>query len=35
MAGDLNGMALYAALSEHIYRRNADDDQSIKLFELR
>ncbi|SNT01411.1 Ca2+-binding protein, RTX toxin-related [Tardiphaga sp. OK246] len=34
MAGSLTGMALYAALSEHIYRRDASLDQSIKLVDI-
>jgi hypothetical protein len=34
MAGQLSGMALYAALSEHIYRRDAVLDQTIKLVDI-
>ena len=29
------GMALYAALSEHIYRRNDTSDQAVKLSDIR
>ena len=34
MTNQLTGMALYAALSEHIYRRNEELDQSIHLEDI-
>jgi hypothetical protein len=35
MASDPTGIALYAALSEQVYRRNEDSDQAIKLTDIR
>ncbi len=32
---DVTGIALYAALSEHIYRRNERDDHALKLGDIK